>query len=68
MSKKGFEPWLIVAVGILLGALIGGVLSLFFTPIYEAKALVTTNMELRIDGTLTEIMLDAQINHIGELV
>ena len=68
LSKKGFEPWLIVAVGILLGALIGGVLSLFFTPIYEAKALVTTNMELRIDGTLTEIMLDAQINHIGELV
>jgi len=67
-SKKGFEPWLIVAVGIILGALIGGVLSLFFTPIYEAKALVSTNMELRVDGTLTEIMLDAQINHIGELV
>jgi len=67
-SKKGFEPWLIVAVGILVGALIGGILSLFFTPIYEAKALVTTNMELRIDGTLTEIMLDAQVNHIGELV
>ena len=68
LSKKGFEPWLIVAVGIILGALIGGVLSLFFTPIYEARALVSTNMELRVDGTLTEIMLDAQINHIGELV
>ena len=68
LSKRGFEPWLIVAVGIILGALIGGVLSLFFTPIYEAKALVSTNMELRVDGTLTEIMLDAQINHIGELV
>ena len=67
-SKKGFEPWLTMAVSILIGALIGGFLSLFFTPIYEAKALVTTNMELRIDGTLTEIMLDAQVNHIGELV
>jgi hypothetical protein len=67
-SRRGGEPWLIVAVCILLGALIGGFLSLFLTPIYEAKALVTTNMELRIDGTITEIMLDAQVNHIGELV
>ena len=67
-SKKGFEPWLTMAVSILIGALIGGFLSLFFTPIYEAKALVTTNIELRIDGTITEIMLDAQVNHIGELV
>ena len=67
-SHRGFAPWLIVAACILLGGLLGGLLSTAFRPVYEAKSLVTTNMELRVDGTLTEIMLDAQINHIGELV
>lgn len=66
--KKDTEPWLILAICIIIGALLGGILSLFFRPIYEAKALVTTNLELHQDTAMTEIMLDSQINHIGELV
>jgi len=67
-STRGKEPWFILAECIIVGAVIGGLISIFLKPVYEAKALITTNMELHTNGTITEIMLDEQISHIGELV
>jgi Capsular polysaccharide biosynthesis protein len=68
LGGKNFYPWLLVFVFMLGGAGIGGLLSLALPPVYEARALVSTNLELTQDAFITEIMLDAEINHIGELV
>lgn len=65
--KSGFV-WVIVFVFMIAGALLGGLVSLALPPVYEARALVSTNLELVQDANITEIMLDAEINHIGELV
>lgn len=64
---KSSPNWLLLVVGIVVGALIGFVLSFVKTPIYEASASVTTNLQLNKGGSVTEFMLDSQINHIGEL-
>lgn len=68
LSRKNALPWLFVFVFMIIGALIGGLLSLALPPVFEARALVNTNLELVQDANITEIMLDAEINHIGELV
>ena len=67
-SRKSLFPWMLVFVCMLTGALLGALLSLALPPVYEARALVSTNLELVQDANITEIMLDAEINHIGELV
>ena len=64
---KSSPNWLLLVAGIVLGALIGFVFSFAKTPIYEATASVTTNLQLNKGGSVTEFMLDSQINHIGEL-
>ncbi len=67
LFKKGSHDWLILVVFILIGALIAFAFSFLKEPIYEATALVTSNLHLNKDGSVNEFMLDSQINHIGEL-
>jgi len=67
-GRKNLFPWLLVFACMIAGALLGALLSLALPPVYEARALVSTNLELVQDANITEIMLDAEINHIGELV
>lgn len=67
-SRKSLFPWLLVFAAMFAGALIGALLSLALPPVYEARALLSTNLELVQDANITEIILDAEINHIGELV
>ena len=52
--KSGFV-WVIVFVFMIAGALLGGLVSLALPPVYEARALVSTNLELVQDANITEI-------------
>lgn len=61
-------PWLMIVMVMFLGAAVGFLISLFVKPVYEAKALISTNIALVQSDAITEIMVDAEINHIGELV
>lgn len=52
----------LVSVGLMLFfALIGLIVSFFFKPIYEAEAVLISNMEIVRDGNITEIMVDSQL-------
>ena len=44
-SRKSLFPWLLVFAAMFAGALIGALLSLALPPVYEARALVSTNLE-----------------------
>ena len=56
-----------VIIFMLLGALIGLMLSFFIPPVYEAVSIITTNMEISPTGTVNELMYDSQINYISHL-
>ncbi len=62
------NDWLGVAGIMLVGALIGLVLSFFLPPKYEATARLTTNLEVVTGTNVTEIMVDAQVDIVGTLV
>lgn len=57
-----------IAAIMLLGALVGLILSLFLPPKYEATAKLTTNLEIVTGTNVTEIMVDSQVDLIGTLV
>lgn len=56
-----------VIIFMLIGALIGLILSYFIPPVYEATSIITTNMEITPTGTVNELMYDSQINYISHL-
>jgi len=59
----------LVSLGLMLFfALIGFMVSLFFKPIYEAEAVLLTNLELVRDGNITEIMVDSQLETLRRQV
>ena len=60
--------WLGVAGIMLLGALLGLVISLLIPPKYEAFSKLTTNLEVVTGTNVTEIMVDAQVDIVGTLV
>lgn len=60
--------WLGVAGFMLLGAIIGLVISLLFPPKYEAVSKLTTNLEVVTNTNVTEIMVDAQVDIVGTLI
>ena len=77
LEKTEFSPrifrakptdWLGVAGMMLLGALLGLVISLFLPPKYEATAKLTTNLEVVTGTNVTEIMVDSQIDIVGTLM
>jgi len=76
-AKTEFRPrifrskpadWLIVAGIMLLGALVGLIISLILPPKYEAVSRLTTNLEVVTGTNVTEIMVDAQVDIVGTLV
>jgi len=60
--------WLGVAGFMLLGAVIGLVISLLVPPKYEAVSKLTTNLEVVTNTNVTEIMIDAQVDIVGTLM
>lgn len=77
LAKTDFRPkilrakateWLGVAGIMLVGALIGLLISLFVPPKYEAVSLLTTNLEVVTGTNVTEIMIDSQVDIVGTLV
>lgn len=62
-------PWVSFLIIIVLGGLIGYLSGFLLSPIYEAKAVLTTNIDLQENRPIiTEIMVDSQLNYIGELM
>ena len=62
-------PWISILLVVVLGGLIGYLSGFFLPPIYEAKAVLTTNIDLKEDRPIiTEIMVDSQLNYVGELM
>jgi len=62
-------PWISILLIVVLGGLIGYLSGFFVPPIYEAKAVLTTNIDLKEDRPIiTEIMVDSQLNYVGELM
>lgn len=77
LGKTDFRPkiihakpaeWLGVAGLMLLGALVGLILSLFLPPKYEAISRLTTNLEVVTGTNVTEIMVDSQVDLVGTLM
>jgi len=62
-------PWIILFVSISLGGLIGFLTGYFLKPIYEAQAKLTANVDIKENRPIvTELMVDMQILHVGELL
>lgn len=77
LKKNEFSPrvfhakptdWLGVAGIMILGALVGLVLSFFLPPKFEAASRLTTNLEVVTNTNVTEIMVDAQVDIVGTLI
>lgn len=62
------SDWLGVVVIMLIGALVGLIVSLMLPPKYEAISKLTTNLEVVTGTNVTEIMVDAQVDIVGTLV
>lgn len=56
-----------IAAGLILGGLIGLGLSFLFPPVYEARFEVVTNIDLVSNPNVTELMMDVELMHVGEL-
>ena len=67
LAKGSLSAWLILLALMLAGALAGYLISFMKTPIYEATASVSTNLELVQDANITEVMVDAEMDHVSEL-
>lgn len=66
--QMGTKDWAGVAGLMLLGALVGLIVSLLIPPQYEAVSKLTTNLEIVTNTNVTEIMVDAQLDLVGTLV
>ncbi len=67
ISRK--YPWISFFLIVVLGGLIGYLSGFLLPPTYEAKAVLTVNIDLKEDRPIiTEIMVDSQLNYIGELM
>ena len=68
VTQRTLKLWWIIPIFMLIGSLTGYLASFFIEPVYEATFMVTTNMRISMTEEITEIMLDAAINHVGDLV
>lgn len=67
LQRSFLRNWWILALGLIIGGLVGLVISFSLPPVFEATFIVVT--DVRIDDTkeITEVMLDAAINHVGDI-
>ena len=69
LQKNHKYPWLLLFAIILVGGLLGFVAGFFLEPGYEAQAKLTSNVDIKENRPIiTELMIDTQIQHIGELL
>lgn len=61
-------PWLFLALFMFCGALLGFAISFLKAPVYEAQSTIVCNLEIVRNSQITEIMVDSQLNHVGELM
>lgn len=67
VSRK--YPWIRLFLIAVLGGFLGYLIGFLIPPIYEAKAVLTTNIDLKENRPIiTEIMVDSQLNYVGELM
>ncbi|MCJ7696243.1 MAG: hypothetical protein MUO40_12590, partial [Anaerolineaceae bacterium] len=66
--QRGFlKSWWIIILGMIIGSLIGMVISYSLKPVYETTFIIIADVRITKSEEITEIMLDAAINHIGDL-
>jgi len=66
--QRGFlKNWWIIIIGMIIGSLVGLVISFSLKPIYESTFIIIADVRITKSEEITEIMLDAAINHIGDL-
>lgn len=66
--KKGFlKYWWIIMMSVLVGGLLALLISFSLPPIYETSFKIVTDVRIKQNDAITEIMLDAAINHVGDL-
>lgn len=66
--QRGYlKQWWIIAIGIIIGGLVGLVVGYSLPPVYEATFIIVSNVRIGLTEEITEIMLDAAIYHVGDL-
>ena len=66
--QKGYlKHWWIIVLGMVIGSLIGLIISFSLRPVYETTFFIVADVRISKSEEITEIMLDAAINHIGDL-
>ncbi|NLC14609.1 MAG: hypothetical protein GX768_11280 [Chloroflexi bacterium] len=66
--KMNKNQYLVSFALIIVFALLGLLVSFFLAPKYEAESFLITNLELVQDTNVTEIMVDSQLELIGQLM
>lgn len=66
-QRSFLKNWWVIVLGMVVGGLLGLVISNSLTPVYESDFIIITNVRISVNKEITEIMLDAAINHIGDL-
>jgi hypothetical protein len=66
--RSKFCDWMGLTGLMLLGAIIGLLISIFLPTIYEARSKLTTNLEVVTGTNVSEIMVDAQVDIVGTLI
>lgn len=66
--KMRKHQYLVVFLLMILGSLAGLLVSFVSPPMYEAKSYLITNLELVQDTNITEIMIDSQLELIGQII
>ena len=67
LSAKVKYPIRNVIILMIVGALVGLIVTSFLPPVYEAVSVITTNMEITPTGAVNELMYDSQVNYISHL-
>jgi len=65
--KSFLTHWWVIVLGIVVGGLLGMVISSSLPPIYESDFIIISDVRISLSKEITEIMLDAAINHVGDL-
>jgi hypothetical protein len=66
-AKRVLSRWWMVVIFMVLGGLVGLLFHLFFPPVYEARAVITVNMEFQL-RELTQIEADTAFNAASAII
>jgi hypothetical protein len=66
-ERSFLKNWWVIVLGMVVGGLLGLVISSSLRPIYESNFIIISDVRISKSEDITEIMLDAAINHVGDL-